>query len=97
MIKRIVKLTFREEAIGQFLAIFEENNKNIRHAPGCFHLELLRSVPDSSIFFTFSIWEDEKALEAYRQSDLFKSTWARTKKLFADKAEAWTVTEVERL
>jgi heme-degrading monooxygenase HmoA len=43
------------------------------------------------VFFTFSIWENEEALENYRQSELFRSTWSKTKVLFSDKPNAWTV------
>jgi heme-degrading monooxygenase HmoA len=43
------------------------------------------------MLFTLSIWDDETALEAYRQSELFQTTWAKTKVLFAEKAEAWSV------
>jgi heme-degrading monooxygenase HmoA len=43
------------------------------------------------VLFTFSIWDSEAALENYRQSDLFRDTWAKTKALFAEKAEAWSM------
>lgn len=43
--------------------------------------------------FTLSHWESEENLEQYRQSELFKSTWAKTKVLFREKAQAWTLEE----
>jgi len=91
MIKRIVKMTFQENKTDDFLAIFEENKGSIRKFDGCLHLELLQVRQQPTIFFTFSIWENEAALESYRQSELFKSTWARTKVLFSQKPEAWSV------
>ncbi len=92
MIKRIVKLTFREEAVPVFLEdVFEPSKERIRAFPGCRHMELLRNLQQPNVLFTLSIWENEAALETYRQSDLFQNTWAKTKALFAEKAEAWSV------
>jgi hypothetical protein len=93
MIKRIVKMTFREDAVARFLNIFEESKDQISAFDGCLHLELLRSIDRPNLLFTLSHWENEQALEAYRQSGLFKSTWKKTKALFAEKAEAWSVKE----
>lgn len=91
MIKRIVKLHFRQEHTEAFLQLFADTKRQIRHFPGCAHLELLRQKDDPSVFFTYSFWENEAALEAYRQSELFEKTWKATKVLFAEKAQAWTV------
>ncbi|MBL7793622.1 MAG: antibiotic biosynthesis monooxygenase [Saprospiraceae bacterium] len=94
MIKRIVKLTFRAEECERFLEIFEESSPFIRNFEGCTHLELWRGKLERHVFFTYSIWRDEEALDAYRHSDLFKTTWAKTKVLFADAPHAWSVEEV---
>ena len=91
MVKRIVKLTFRAELVPDFLSIFEESKDKIRALDGNLHLELLRDIAQPNVLFTLSVWENEQALENYRASELFKTTWARTKALFAEKAAAWTV------
>lgn len=91
MIKRIVKLTFRPEEIDTFLAIFHSKKEAIRAFPGCHHLELWRNREPNNVFFTYSYWDAPSDLEAYRHSELFKSTWKQTKALFADKPEAWSV------
>ncbi|MFN0176064.1 MAG: putative quinol monooxygenase [Saprospiraceae bacterium] len=92
MIKRIVKLSFREETVQKFVVeVFENSKTQIRAFEGCRHMELLRHKTRPNVFFTLSIWDDETALEAYRASALFAETWAKTKALFAEKAEAWTV------
>lgn len=91
MIKRIVKMTFQADKVDTFVGIFMEKKKHIRHFPGCHHLELFRDVKQTEIFFTYSYWDNEAALNAYRHSDLFRSTWADTKALFADKPQAWSV------
>lgn len=91
-IKRIVKLCFREDAVETFLKdVFEKSKDKIRAFPGCRHMELLQQTGRPQVLFTLSIWEDAEALEHYRQSDLFQQTWAQTKALFAEKAEAWSV------
>ena len=91
MIKRIVKLTFQPDKTDEFLDIFHSSKEKIRHFEGCHHLELWRAKNQSNIFFTYSYWADETALNNYRYSDLFKQTWQKTKLLFEDKPQAWSV------
>ena len=91
MIVRVVRMEFREEETGAFLTLFEERKGLIRHFPGCNHLELWQDANNPNSFFTYSHWESEEALNHYRFSELFKDTWARTKELFAAKAQAWSV------
>ena len=95
MIKRLVKLTFRPDKIQDFKQIFEESKEKIKNTEGCLHLELLNDISHPHIFFTLSYWENEAALAGYRQSELFKTTWAKTKVLFADKPEAWSTVVLE--
>lgn len=97
MIKRIVKLTFREEETENFIQIFKESKENIRARNGCRYLELLRGKRNPNIFFTYSFWDSEDDLNAYRHSELFIATWAKTKVLFAAKPEAWSVDSLEIL
>ncbi len=94
MLKRLVKLTLQEDKVEAFLQIFEETKQQIRHFRGCQHLELWRT---GNVLFTYSIWEDETALNDYRDSELFKTTWARTKVLFAARAEAWSLEMVDKV
>ena len=91
MILRIVQMTFREDAVNDFIALFEERKELIRHFDGCTHLELWQDVKDRNVFFTYSNWESEQHLDHYRFSALFKDTWSKTKMLFADKPRAWSV------
>jgi heme-degrading monooxygenase HmoA len=85
---RIVKMNFKENEIETFKKIFDERKLLIAGFPGCHKVELLQ---DKNIFFTYSIWDNEASLEEYRDSDLFNSTWALVKPLFAEKAEAWSM------
>lgn len=93
MIVRFVKLTFKQESVPDFLEIFFSTKEKIGGFPGCSYLNLLRGKDSPNVFFTHSIWESPEALEAYRQSELFQTTWAKTKVLFAEKAEAWSLGE----
>jgi quinol monooxygenase YgiN len=96
MIKRIVKMTFKPEAVNTFIQdVFEQSKANIRAFPGCRHMELLRYTEQPAVLFTLSIWDSAEALEAYRQSELFGQTWAKTKALFAEKADAWSLNIVD--
>lgn len=97
MIKRIVKLTFEPDKTAEFLDIFNASKVQIRSFPGCQHLELWRDRTDPSVFFTYSFWESEAALDQYRHSTLFRSTWKKTKALFADRPVAWSVGLVEEV
>lgn len=90
MLVRIVKMTFRPEAVSQFESLFEETKTQIRNATGCIHLSLLRDVHNPNVFFTYSHWVGQDALNNYRDSALFASVWPRTKALFAAKPEAWS-------
>jgi len=90
MIHRIVKMHFQPGKIEEFMKIFENSQPLIRQTPGCKDLKLLRDIYNESVYFTLSIWENEQALNDYRKSGFFNETWTKTKKLFAEKAMAWT-------
>ena len=90
-------MSFESDRIDEFLSIFAESSPKIRARPGCHHLELWRSQEPGNVLFTFSLWEGPNDLEAYRQSELFRTTWAKTKALFSERAEAWSVDVLERL
>ncbi len=97
MIIRIVKLKFKNKNIPDFERIFEETKDVIRGYNGCTLLELYQDINDPAIFFTYSKWETEDHLAAYRASDFFRNVWGRTKLLFDDKPEAWSVQKIHSL
>lgn len=88
---RIVKLHFKREHIPAFIQLFEERKERIASFPGCNKVSLLQDKNNEQIFFTYSYWEDDAALENYRTSLFFKETWQLTKALFEEKATAWSV------
>lgn len=97
MLVRIVKLTFKEDKITDFLNSFNEIKYQIRNFEGNEFLELYQDKQDVCVFFTYSYWKNESALEKYRKSALFNEVWTYTKTLFAEKPEAWSVNKLDTL
>jgi len=94
MLIRYVRMTFQEDKVEEFLKVFESSREQIRAMHGCLYLELMRDVNQPSVFMTHSHWVSEDDLNNYRDSELFKSVWAKTKPLFADKPLAFSVESV---
>lgn len=84
-------MSFQQEKITDFTTLFEERKETIRGFDGCLHLELWQDTKRAHIFFTYSMWDSEQHLDHYRFSEFFKDTWGKTKALFADKPQAWSV------
>jgi len=91
MITRLVKMTFLEESVSEFIAFFETRKQTIRNFPGCESLQLWQDTTHKNICFTHSVWRSPADLDHYRFSEFFKDTWRQAKLLFADKAEAWSL------
>ena len=90
-------MTFEPENIPSFERIFRDASGRIRAFPGCSQVELYRDMQDPDTFFTYSIWEDQAALEAYRNSEFFREVWGQTRKLFSDPAQAWSLARQEAI
>ncbi len=97
MLIRIVRMTFQEDQLGAFHDIFENSKHHIRAFPGCRHLQLLSDLNNPAVRMTYSHWDSPEDLENYRQSALFRTTWAATKVLFADKPVAFSAGQLEVL
>jgi len=97
MLVRIVKLSIEDQSIEAFLNNFENSKQKIRGFEGCQFLELYQEQHTKNVFFTYSYWDDEAALNTYRNSDLFKGIWAKTKPMFNAKPEAWSVNKLHSL
>jgi quinol monooxygenase YgiN len=94
MITRIVRMVFKEDNRDDFLRIFNNASDQIRAFDGCEHLELHRDHHDPNVFYTKSLWLSQEHLDIYRGSDLFKQTWAQTKRLFDDKPMAFSLDKI---
>lgn len=88
MIRRLVHMEFAPEHVETFLELFHSVSDAIRSVDGCHELTLLQEVDQPGRMTTYSLWENEAALEAYRNSELFRATWARTKVLFSARPSA---------
>ena len=93
MITRIVRMEFQMDHVDDFLVHFNSIKSLIRNFPGVLHLELHRDTSQSNVFYTYSKWNDESDLEVYRDSELFKVTWAQVKLWFGAKPRAFSLRE----
>ena len=93
-IRRLVRMTFREDALPEFMELFHRSKQQIRNRPGCLHLELWQDAGAPHICTTFSIWESQEYLDQYRRSELFGQVWPATKTLFAEAPVAFSVQQV---
>jgi len=91
MLTRIVKLKFKPEHISDFETLFHEVEGYIRDYEGFQSIELLQDMNDPSIFFTYSKWNSETDLNAYRESVFFTKVWAKVKLYFSEKPQVWSV------
>lgn len=97
MLIRIVRMTFQADKLPDFHAIFDRSKRHIRAFPGNHHLELLADPNNPTVRMTYSLWNSAADLEAYRQSELFRTTWAATKVLFAEKPMAFSGERLEEV
>ncbi len=96
MIKRIVKLHFKQNQAQVFLNdILPLQKRFTRNFPGCHHLELWVSKDDPDLIFSYSYWETVDALNQYRMSKKFEEFWKKTKALFSSRAEAYSIEVIE--
>lgn len=97
MLVRIVRMTFKAEYKEAFRSLFEKNKFKIRAFEGCRHLELLQDTRQSEIFVTYSLWESEEHLNAYRHAPLFEEVWSQTKSMFAEKPMAFSNVKIDEV
>jgi len=84
-------MEFQSAHVDDFLAHFDTIKTLIRNFPGVQALELHRDAGQSNVFYTYSIWNGESDLEAYRKSELFDGAWAKAKSWFAADAQAFSL------
>lgn len=94
MITRFVKMHFKPEFKQEFIILFYQSADQIKKFEGCLDVVLLEDLDNDNSVCTLSHWSDLSSLENYRQSDFFKVTWQKTKSMFSQKAQAWSLTEV---
>ncbi len=90
MLIRIVRMTFQEDKVEDFIEVFNQSKDLILNFEGCRHLELHQDYHQPNIFATYSIWQNDASLDNYRHSELFEAVWAKTKPLFREKPFAFS-------
>ena len=90
VLNRIVRMEFHPHHVNDFENLFEQVKNKIRHFPGCLSLDVWTEAGAPHVYFTFSRWISPADLEAYRHSDLFRETWAQTKRWFSAKPQAFS-------
>lgn len=88
---RIVKLVFDDKSLSSALELIACASSVVRDTKGCVYMQAHRVNNDPYTVFTYSLWEADEYLEAYRNTDYFKAFWKKLKPLFAERAEAWSL------
>ena len=88
-------MTFQEDKIEEFLKVFHESKSYIRNFEGCIQMNLLQSINDQNVYYTYSLWESEDALSKYRNSTRFREIWSKTKACFSEKASAESLAMID--
>ena len=91
MITRIVQLEFNQDKIEDFLRFFDMIKHQVNSFPGCHGMKLYQDIDRPTIVMTYSHWEDQEALDAYRNSKTFGTIWPKIKPWFNGKPQAWSV------
>ncbi|MBM3453074.1 MAG: antibiotic biosynthesis monooxygenase [Bacteroidetes bacterium] len=91
MLVRIVKMEFQPQKVADFLYFFDRVKNEIATFDGCLGMKLMQDQSNPSIIFTYSHWEEQEALNKYRESELFGKVWPNVKPWFAKKPEAWSL------
>ncbi|MEP7195037.1 MAG: antibiotic biosynthesis monooxygenase family protein [Saprospiraceae bacterium] len=94
MITRIVKMEFKDEHLQEFVDIFNSTKERIISFEGCLSVRLAQEQKYMNLLFTISQWENLEALNKYRESEFFITTWSKVKTLFISRAEAWSLTTI---
>lgn len=94
MLTRIVRLSFEPSKVEEFKEIFEASKHKIATREGCSGVELMQDFDQENVFYTYSKWDGQENLNAYRHSDLFAGVWKATKALFNDKPLAYSLKKV---
>lgn len=94
MITRVVKLHFEAHNIEAFKVLLAETLPIVRGFEGCAEVFAYQHTENPQVFFTISKWNAASDLARYRESEFFTLTWAKTKALFAEPAQAWSIEAV---
>lgn len=97
MITRVVRLSFEPSKLANFYEVFEASKLHIASFEGCNGLQLMQDATEKNVLYTLSYWENEDCLNKYRFSELFKATWSKTKILFNNKPQAFSLELLQKV
>lgn len=75
-------MSFRAAEVEQFTRLYHAARPTILAQPGCQSVILVQDIERPTVFVTWSVWDDEAALEAYRTSAFFQDFWPNVRALF---------------
>ena len=84
-------MEINESDIDSYMALVQSVLDRIKNFKGCQSVNIFNDKDVPNRFFSYSTWESEEHLDAYRDSELFKITWSELKTFFKSPAQAWTV------
>ncbi|MCX8112998.1 MAG: antibiotic biosynthesis monooxygenase [Bacteroidia bacterium] len=90
MIWRWVEMFIQPECFQTARQLLLRQADRVRSFSGCFSLWLYEG--DSFTLYSLSLWESVEALEAYRNSRVFRDFWAQIRLCFRKRARAITLT-----
>lgn len=97
MVIRLVELSIQKDKLPIAKKLLDDVAPKVRNSPGCTHLRILMDLHKTAHITTYSHWNSEADLNAYRKSDVFKNFWAQIKPLFAVSAKAWSSESLHHL
>lgn len=88
-------MEFEPEKLEDFLRLFEGHRPSVLALAGCHSLTLCKDPEHPYVRYSLSQWASIEALEAYRNSPLFRKVWPKAKAGFSAKPQAFTLCPVE--
>lgn len=97
MITRLVETGIRPEMVDAFIDLYMHARPTILAQPGCPRVELVPAIDQPTLFATWSVWDHESALDAYRTGAFFRDFWPGVRVLFRNPphVQPWTPVELE--
>ena|SRR5690554_3349467 len=90
MVIRIVELSIQKEKFSLAKKYLAEVAPKVRNSKGCTHLRIVIDLHEAGHVTTYSHWNSEDDLNAYRKSEVFINFWSQIKPLFDRPARAWS-------
>jgi len=94
MILRVVKMELIETKIGLFERFMSNLKDEKLRQEGCLHHDIFCDKDNNSIYFSYTIWNNEKSLKKYKKSELFKVVSQTIRSFCVKEPLAWTVENV---